>query len=88
MCKNIDAVTEITLLPVKKFNFDAAIIFSDILIVLECLNIKVNFIKGKGPVVLNTNMYNIFKNRTNNIDFVKQILYTKVLKVLKRNFIH
>ena len=71
MCKNIDAVTEITLLPVKKFNFDAAIIFSDILIVLECLNIKVNFIKGKGPEVQNTDMYNIFKNRTNNIDYEK-----------------
>ena len=84
MCKNIDAVTEITLLPVKKFNFDAAIIFSDILIVLECLNIKVNFIKGQGPVVLNTNMYNIFKNRTNNIDFVKLNPVYESIKSVKK----
>ena len=61
MCKNVDAVTEITLLPVRKFNFDAAIIFSDILIILDCLNIKVDFIKNKGPVVQNKNIHRIFK---------------------------
>ena len=56
MCKNVDAVTNITLLPIRKFNFDAAIIFSDILIVIDCLNIKVNFIKTKGPEVDNSGM--------------------------------
>ena len=53
MCKNANAVTEITLQPVKKFDFDAAIIFSDILLVLDAINIKVDFIPGKGPVVEN-----------------------------------
>ena len=53
MCKNSDAVTEITLQPIKKFDFDAAIIFSDILLILDAINIKVDFISGKGPVVEN-----------------------------------
>ena len=53
MCKNSDAVTEITLQPIKKFDFDAAIIFSDILLVLDAIDIKVEFIPGKGPVVDN-----------------------------------
>ena len=44
MCKNIDAVHNITLQPIKKFDLDAGIIFSDILIVLECLNIKVKYL--------------------------------------------
>ena len=44
MCKSSDAVTEITLQPIKKFDFDAAIIFSDILLVLDAIDIKVEFI--------------------------------------------
>ena len=51
MCKNSDAVVEITLQPIKKFDFDAAIIFSDILLVLDAIDINVEFISGKGPVV-------------------------------------
>ena len=53
MCKNSDAVTEITLQPIKKFDFDAAIIFSDILLVLDAIGVKVEFIPGKGPVIDN-----------------------------------
>ena len=53
MCKNSDAVTEITLQPIKKFDFDAAIIFSDILLVLDAIDINVEFVAGKGPVVEN-----------------------------------
>ena len=53
MCKNSDAVTEITLQPIKKFDFDAAIIFSDILLVLDAIDVNVEFIPGKGPVVEN-----------------------------------
>ena len=53
MCKNSDAVTEITLQPIKKFDFDAAIIFSDILLVLDAIDINVEIIPGKGPVVEN-----------------------------------
>ena len=53
MCKNSDAVTEITLQPIKKFDFDAAIIFSDILLVLDAIDINVEFIPGKGPIVEN-----------------------------------
>ena len=53
MCKNSDAVTEITLQPIKKFDFDAAIIFSDILLILDAIDINVEFIPGKGPVIEN-----------------------------------
>ena len=62
MCRNVDAVTEITMLPIKKFNYDAGIIFSDILIILETLNIKVSFIPSKGPVVYNKNLLEIFQS--------------------------
>ena len=71
MCKNVNAVRDITLLPIKKFNFDAAIIFSDILIILECLDIKVEFIPNKGPVVDNKNLKRIIYDKAYKINYEK-----------------
>jgi len=50
MCKNPELVAKVTLLPVEKFKFDAAIIFSDILIPLESMGVEFEFTKGGGPV--------------------------------------
>tara|TARA_Y100001935_G_C17256970_1_gene484188 strand:+ start:22 stop:1056 length:1035 start_codon:yes stop_codon:yes gene_type:complete len=72
MCKNSEAVTEITLQPLKKFDLDAAIIFSDILILLDYLDFKVQFFPGKGPVIDNSNL-EVRINNTNN-RFDKNIL--------------
>tara|TARA_Y100001970_G_C14246257_1_gene868498 strand:+ start:3688 stop:4653 length:966 start_codon:yes stop_codon:yes gene_type:complete len=69
MCRDTDAVKEITLLPVKKFGFDAGIIFSDILIILECLDVKVEFIPNKGPLVDNKNLNKIFLEKNYNINY-------------------
>lgn len=49
MCLNPEVATEITLQPIKKFNFDAAIIFSDILMIPHMLGFDVKF--DGGPVV-------------------------------------
>ena len=48
-CLNPEKASEVTCQPIKKFNLDAAIIFSDILLVLHMLDFKVSFIKNKGP---------------------------------------
>ena len=50
MCKNPELAAKVTLLPIKKFKLDAAIIFSDILIPLEAMGLKLEFAKGEGPV--------------------------------------
>jgi uroporphyrinogen decarboxylase len=52
MFHNRDAVVEVTLLPVEVLGVDAAILFSDILTVLEGLNIRYDFQEGIGPLVL------------------------------------
>ncbi len=53
MCKNPELAAEITLQPIKKFDLDAAIIFSDILVVPEAMGIEVRFVKGDGPQIQN-----------------------------------
>jgi uroporphyrinogen decarboxylase len=51
--KTPDLATEVTLQPIKAFNLDAAIIFADILPVLEGMGLELEFIKGDGPVIHN-----------------------------------
>ena len=46
-----DLATEVTLMPLKRFPLDAAIVFSDILIALDAIGIDVAFTEGKGPVI-------------------------------------
>ncbi|HHW20247.1 uroporphyrinogen decarboxylase [Thermodesulfovibrio thiophilus] len=51
MCKTPEIAAEVTMQPVKVLNVDAAILFSDILIPLEAMGLKIEFIDEKGPVV-------------------------------------
>ncbi|MDG7053369.1 MAG: uroporphyrinogen decarboxylase [Wolbachia endosymbiont of Alcedoecus sp.] len=51
MCYSTDLIVKLTLQPVTRFNMDAAIIFSDILIVADVLGCDVNFTRGVGPVI-------------------------------------
>src|SRR5580692_10351631 len=48
-CYTPDRATEVTLQPIKRFGLDAAIIFSDILVVPDALGQKVWFEEGEGP---------------------------------------
>jgi uroporphyrinogen decarboxylase len=50
-CLNPKKAVEVTLQPIEKFDFDAAIIFSDILMVPWALNRNVRFEPGKGPLM-------------------------------------
>jgi uroporphyrinogen decarboxylase len=72
LCLNDDLSSEITLQPIKRFDLDAAIIFSDILMVPYALGQKVEFIKDKGPTLDNFN----FKKFINNdkITFTQKLL--------------
>jgi uroporphyrinogen decarboxylase len=51
LCKTSELAAEVTLLPVEQLGVDAAILFADILLILEPLGIGFEFSKNDGPVI-------------------------------------
>jgi uroporphyrinogen decarboxylase len=51
LCRNPDAAAEVTLQPVERLGVDAAILFADILLIVEPLGVGLEFAKGEGPVI-------------------------------------
>ena len=81
LCLNENLSSEITLQPLKRFDLDAAIIFSDILILPYGLNQKVEFQKGFGPKLGEINIDEMSK--FDEIDFVQKVypVYKAIKKV-------
>ena len=51
LCLTPQWASEITLQPINRYGFDAAILFADILLVPMALGIKLEFLEGEGPVL-------------------------------------
>ena len=84
LCLDENLSTEITLQPLKRFELDAAIIFSDILMVPYGLNQKVEFKKNFGPLLGDLNINDILK--INEKDFTEKVypIY-KALNLVSNN---
>jgi len=87
LCLNSKLSSEITLQPLRRFSLDAAIIFSDILILPYGLNQEVKFEKGFGPKLGEVNIDEMSK--LNEEDFVKKIypVYNAIKKVSTNDII-
>jgi len=81
LCLNHNLSSEITLQPLKRFDLDAAIIFSDILMLPYGLGQKVEFEKNFGPRLGELNLNKIAK--IDEVDFVEKIhpVYKTIQKV-------
>ena len=53
LCKNPDLATEVTVTAAERLGVDAAILFADILLILEPLGFDLEFARGEGPVIHN-----------------------------------
>ena len=86
LCLNEDLSSEITLQPLRRFDIDAAIIFSDILLVPFALGQSVKFKKDFGPLLGQIDFNKMSK--TNEIQFIDKLkpVYNAIKKTkIKRN---
>lgn len=51
LCYSPDLAVEVTLQPIRRFGFDAAILFSDILVIPHALGRDLRFEEGRGPLM-------------------------------------
>ena len=49
VCYTPELAEEVTLQPVRRFGFDAAILFADILLITQALGQELRFVEGEGP---------------------------------------
>ncbi len=80
LCLNSDLASKITLQPLKRFDLDAAIIFSDILMIPYGLGQKVEFKKGEGPILGKYNEKKILI--TQEADVIKK--FKPIYKIIKK----
>ena len=84
LCYSPSLAAEVTLQPINRFGFDAAIIFSDILVIPDALGQTVSFQEGVGPILDSLKNVNDLEslNRENIIDRLSPVY--KALQITRR----
>ena len=83
LCLNTRLATEITIQPINRFDLDAAIIFSDILMIPHGLGQTVEFKKGIGPTLKEFDLNNIINSDEKNFVKKMQPVYNSISEVKK-----
>ncbi|MBY0379858.1 MAG: uroporphyrinogen decarboxylase [Burkholderiales bacterium] len=77
LCTNPSLACEVTLQPIKRFNLDAAIVFSDILVIPDAMGLGLDFIENEGPK---------FKNPIKTIADIDNLQVTDIIENLSYVF--
>ena len=78
LCLNSELSSEISLQPIKRFDIDSAIIFSDILMVPYAIGQDVNFTSKYGPKLSSFNLSNFLKNDDKNFSKKLEPVYKSI----------
>ena len=82
-CYNPDLCVEATLQPIKRYGLDAAILFSDILVIPDALGQQVTFVPGKGPMLKPiSNINDIDKLNINNFSENLSPIYKSIEQLM------
>lgn len=75
LCKTPELACQVTMLPMQRFDLDAAIVFSDILIIPEAMGLGLSFVAEEGPKFAQVITANSDINRLKHIDPMSDLAY-------------
>jgi uroporphyrinogen decarboxylase len=75
LCKTPELATEVTVTAAERLNVDAAIIFADILLILEPMGIDLEFAKGEGPTIHNPVRSGLDVERLREVETIESLDY-------------
>jgi len=80
ICKNPELAAEVTLQPVEMLDVDAAIIFADLLLPVEPMGLKLQFVSGEGPSIDNPisssdDVDDLLTDRTDDLGYVGESIH-------------
>ena len=84
LCLNSDLSSQITLQPIKRYDLDSAIIFSDILIVPYAMGQEIDFVKNKGPKLSKFVLEKFLDNNKENFTKKLDPVYQAIAKTRKK----
>jgi uroporphyrinogen decarboxylase len=85
ICRTPELAAEVTLQPIRKFGFDAAILFSDLLVPLEPLGIPFSFAQGEGPRIENPIRSRSDVSRLREVEPRESLAFTlEAIRILRR----
>ena len=88
LVKNPELACEITLQPLKRFELDSAIVFSDILVVADMMDIELSFVENKGPVFDKVIRTEKDLNKIEQIHDIEKLDYVfNTIKLLKKELL-